>query len=965
VVDHDSGRDDVANLTTRAINGKLRTDAFGKGNGVYDTDNYYRPMAGLKSISSRITGNDKAIKQVDVSWKCWDFETLKKLTPFFLHPGSSVAIEFGWMWPGHKPAEMLYENWSTLDAKSIGNLSEANQEMGRGNQELLHGVIGNFTWEGTDDGGFDCKTTFTSQATNIFGEPLGDSEALEKFELSEDLKNQIRDVGRKVWTGRDSETDQIHSQLSSQGLTTDAKAVSDPTFIVNIPSRLFFEGLRETLLDMALYYDDGGYTQNDVYRDTIITEVGAGKGTHWSDSFMGPWISWGWFEDNILSRFTGKVNNDNLKNLTNIVRSCEPDPGCLDENGDKYCQSVKIRNDKDSLFTMNANEVIIPGQFPFALDFEEVKKVKEKDFTKLAGEKGQVGYARLSGQRLQWSKIAHRVAALPAFAVGVSPKERIAGETTDITRVSIDGKIEEFEKFERLTELKRGAVLMDEAEDKREFGYLRNLLINVEMIQEEMVRANTLEDGLKSLLSRISSACGGIWEFELRTNRNGTGLQVIELGSNETPVRKLLQNASANLDTGDPINHYGNNGLLVFPTWRTNSIVHSQQMVTKIPTGMQAQVVYGKNRSWLEAGVGNLSTTEHQKGKAIGKLFGIFNENQEQMLSDKIFENQERILGNSKCAFFGNNDTYLEGYASPEIHNPKNSVFIDIVAMMERYSKKQIRDILDDGIDYDENIKTETYTVNRKSGLDYQYLYNTNGIMGKQYKNAMMYFLKNHPASIMATNDVLVPIDLELTIDGTGGIYAGQCFTSTHIPARYRQAVVFQIMDVSHNIDDGGWKTTLRGMMRIDYGVGLKETDVTKFNLLYNEIKGKEGTNKPPYLTFAEYLTATAGKHSDYAFDLNKELESQNVKPIEEVDRGAEYRRIHGRDPNSRDVRRPDRGYSKDRLGHQTERENEPGRKQRNKNQADRKAAADRTRVQHRGVRIVPGRGTGRPGPRG
>ena len=48
--------------------------------------------------------------------------------------------------------------------------------------------------------------------------------------------------------------------------------------------------------------------------------------------------------------------------------------------------------------------------------------------------------------------------------------------------------------------------------------------------------------------------------------------------------------------------------------------------------------------------------------------------------------------------------------------------------------------------------------------------------MGKQYKNAMMHFLKNHPASILATSDVLVPIDLELTIDGTGGIYPGQCF---------------------------------------------------------------------------------------------------------------------------------------------------------------------------------------------
>ena len=76
----DFGEDEATILTNlgkpRTIGGKLRTNAFGQGDGVYDTENYYRPMAGLKSISTQIKGGTKALKQITVNWVCWDFETL-------------------------------------------------------------------------------------------------------------------------------------------------------------------------------------------------------------------------------------------------------------------------------------------------------------------------------------------------------------------------------------------------------------------------------------------------------------------------------------------------------------------------------------------------------------------------------------------------------------------------------------------------------------------------------------------------------------------------------------------------------------------------------------------------------------------------------------------------------------------------------------------------------------------------
>ena len=89
-----------------------------------------------------------------------------------------------------------------------------------------------------------------------------------------------------------------------------------------------------------------------------------------------------------------------------------------------------------------------------------------------------------------------------------------------------------------------------------------------------------------------------------------------------------------------------------------------------------------------------------------------------------------------------------------------------------------------------------------------------NGKMKKHFKTALVYFLKQAPTSLERTKDVMTPIELSVTIDGTGGIFAGEAFSSTYIPKRYREACVFQIMDVAHELDSAGWKTTLRGLFQ-------------------------------------------------------------------------------------------------------------------------------------------------------
>ena len=869
----------------RSINGKLRTKGFGASDSVYDTDNYYRPMAGLKNISSRIKGDTKALKQVEISWQCWDFETLKRLTPYFLHPGASVGLEFGWMWPGHKPQELIYNNWAEIGPEQLTNIENLNVQLGKGNQEFIYGTVSNFNWEGADDGSFNCRTTITSPASNIFGETVGESEKGKKFEIDDTMKNQIRNE-RKWWRSRGQETTKV---LEKNMAKVASDIIDDDPTIKNIPPRIFFDGLRSELINMATFrtpYDRGTQiTNNPKYKNTIITEANSVEG-YSDDNFEGPWVSYGWFEDNILNRFIGRINKEKNQ-MVSTIRSVYP-IGASDSDGNELFQSVKIRNDSANLLTMDSDVVIIPGQFPYSLYFGEADDDKER-------------------QSRAMRKIERRVSELPPFAVGTQPDKNpklviSKAQVINKSKLALD-KIKQSAQ-DRIDSLTK----QNEVGDKREFGYLRNLLINVKVIQEEFTRANTVEDGLMSMLKRVSDACGGVWDFAISTSEDGLSARVIEVNSNKDPVRALLRNSSADRDSGVPTENYNHDGLLVFPTWRTNSIVYNQSMTSKIPSGMQTAVVYGRNRSATEKSAGDPQA--NKKGVKLGELFSEFaGSKNDEKIGDAIISKSERVLGNDSFDAFGNNlqselDPFFEpgvfnteGYVGPlnlDEESQKPSMNID--KMLNAYTRKQIKEILDDGIDFDKEMKDESdyFVVQDDDKRDYKFLYTKKGIMRKSYKGAATYFLEQAPNSILQTNDILVPLEFEVTIDGTGGIHAGECFTSTHIPKRYRDAVAFQIVDVSHEVSNAGWKTKLKGLMRIDYGLGRgveedssEVSDNTSILQMWSALKGDNtkgsGPDKPPYLSFMEYLNATKGQVSQYRFNVEEGVKERKRKNAEAV----------------------------------------------------------------------------------
>ena len=69
----------------------------------------------------------------------------------------------------------------------------------------------------------------------------------------------------------------------------------------------------------------------------------------------------------------------------------------------------------------------------------------------------------------------------------------------------------------------------------------------------------------------------------------------------------------------------------------------------------------------------------------------------------------------------------------------------------------------------------------------------------------------------------IIPIDLNMTIDGVGGLMPGNLFRVDYLPEMYRKYCYFQIFTVSHQINTSGWSTSITAKMKLDFPKLYKE----------------------------------------------------------------------------------------------------------------------------------------------
>ncbi len=93
----------------------------------------------------------------------------------------------------------------------------------------------------------------------------------------------------------------------------------------------------------------------------------------------------------------------------------------------------------------------------------------------------------------------------------------------------------------------------------------------------------------------------------------------------------------------------------------------------------------------------------------------------------------------------------------------------------------------------------------------------------------------------------LYPIDLTVSMDGTSGFLFNQAITTNLIPYRFFSNVVFRTTEITHDITQGGWTVSLKGVMQVappTYNVWVRKQNVPNFEIEPYSIKNFESYSK-------------------------------------------------------------------------------------------------------------------------
>ena len=766
-----------------------------------------------------------------------------------------------------------------------------------GHYDAMLGVIQNFTWSVRDDGGFDCVTTLVCPGMNALQKQFkstGDDNMTTLPLLVEPMAgggkdNVFAETSIKVNSTTLSKTatpeenwdgditvgaleEKIRQGKQLSGTTgKTALSLVDPVSVPNNYFRKFapYVNFRNYIADLPKQLEGNWFFNSNTRETGTIIQVNnfsygssASKtvrpGRYWhkeaSDRVARSemYCTWGWFEDNVLSRFFGHITVD--EKVQGIFRSLDYK---YDEETGEVLKELK-----------NEEGEVIDIAYPQSVKIRSTDKLHTVDTQK-------------------WLLIRN-----DALSEKIKENVYYTYDDLGIRRHELpDGKENIFERLP--TPLTwRFSPNKDDPEDATKYGicnkdegFIRNVYFHGMYLANKMMQANTMEEAIMSVWNEFATAYGGVHQFKIEFEDDGNHIVIRDTGQQGDSVINLIEQGKTNRrkedgEDGDM------NGLFEFPIWEDGSIVKSQDLSAKLPGRMQMAAMYGSQ---------NVDTSQKESqrnnealaGEAWGKLFSPDpEEDDEQTLGDIKRKKYQDMVGGKTDFPTKHNRSFGRADANPitslhvgdgggDLDTPKDgtivypTIFNEIFAGQSIELQKKIKASLEG-----EEIKEKAWyegwfsseageafehanliKAAKESWMSGEAFQNTWGTNNNYLNMAIYDFEKQEAASYTTANvksswgtlkmrpefsavmksyfrgdvegianktDPLVPVELSIDIDGTGGIFPGNAFQSSYLPQRYRDVACFQVVGASHKVDSTGWTTTIKGQIR----VGLRKEEL-------------------------------------------------------------------------------------------------------------------------------------------
>lgn len=812
---------------------------------------FKRPMPGVKSIDVQFKGGVRALREATISWTCWDWQELEYLMPHFLAHGKTVMIEWGWIY-GNKPLKIdnfidFTDSGQNIRIKADAFTNYRNTVIkNNGDFDLMVGVIKNFEFTTRTDGGFDCQTILTSVGSSIIDSLQPNKTVLDpgltyNLSVNDDTINVLNKLDKatgKTGTEKPEDRGDINSLVD---LDTN---ITLKEFIRNIDRYIAQELSKKP--DKKQFFKDGNDTRQINYDENkFLCKVGSTSALNQGIVGKGDvWVRWGWFEDNVLNKFlalTSKasgVQGEPYDPIITQFRSIERVQTTQGDDTKKY-ESVRIKNHND-LRTVNINHYILPGQFSPVdkqnIDVGEGKPIKIKGDSDYIRKLASICNSNFSIFAASPSIEYQDVSVLRSF-VGDE-------DVTDFVGPLL-GTVEE-----KKVEVQKKVV-------RSKYGYLRNILVNTTVLKDAFGVSDNLTTEPINVIECIQNIFYylnqelNFWNFNIEsdsveTNRVKIVDKQITAHNFDIPTRqqKSILNENGDVTLLDNENSNKKPGVFFFPVWQTDSIVKSQNVSAQLPNAMILTAMYGANMDQLKDFNNPGGILSEKEGVALGGLWNEFGDTRNENL-DIAFRNHPdtgvphgsdiddtniplRVLagGNRdgiRDFIKNNSETLEETFENRETElKEKLKINYEEDAIKARYDSNippPFIDRIENKRDLFEILKYERTQLGE---VDIEKLYGSvyedSGRMKQSFISSVSYLTTQQGIFSQIETPLLIPFDLELEIDGIGGIYPGNSFHSTYLPIRYQDTVVFQAFDVNHKLDSTGWTTTLVGKMRASLG---------------------------------------------------------------------------------------------------------------------------------------------------
>ena len=820
-----------------------------------------RPVPGLKSVSAEFLGGSKATRRATINWSCWSFEDIDRLTPHFLQHGHSVLVEWGWVYSKKQLENLVnFRNLTGFEGGTIKPDVYANYRDTIVNEfgdiDVMAGVISNYEYTTREDGGFDCQTIITSLGVNLFNRVEKNKEVSDNSVVI-DLSKVFNDKERKIEFNTNTSFKAFLTYIDRYIATVFENEVLGKKLL----NQKFSTNFNEKTPDL-LYYSPNEYVIKYRRKDNS-SQYGQATFSQVIYLIDDVWVRWGWFEDNILSQFTTLTNKDGQ--IVARFRSVEENLDDEENSTAKY-QSTQIRNHK-YLETIDFNSYILPGQFyplksrevegldktirgdgndsidiativndkdnfkPFSTGIDSSNTKRAESFAQVESDtNGGGSHGFLRNMLINTSMIK------AAFGVQTNKKD----DTFKIEPMNINQGIQTlFKNINGVGGLSMWnfVIKQDETDDER-LKIIDDSTTFIDFNSPEPLSNKKTKTFFKDDLN-IDGEPGifyfPVWQTDSIVKgqnisaRIPSALQIATMyGANTGVTLKEPNNVASNHEPAGVIaGAVGSNN--VDKRFVGSDIAIRNRHAIGPKDGEDENELNVQNKTKIldflltdktiqdELTKSDNTMAKERDAKALSNVQLALHESVREKFKDDVKKPVPTIeyLSEDDLNFI------LSDKALPELFG-----LIDINKITKELNETGVEEQAalnkaDDEILRGMKLAFEKVRNNFLRGLGSKY---RGGVMKENFLNAMKDKITYTLTTANDNMPILIPLELELEIDGIGGIYPGNSFHSTYLPKRYQDKSVFQIVSVNHEVSEVGWKVTLIGKMRTSISKVLPTT---------------------------------------------------------------------------------------------------------------------------------------------